>query len=136
MIQDHSFKHQLIRDILTAIGTIVIFVWIIFSYKLYKWVYLINILAAAVWKFWQVWFNFGCFQHISALKSIKYPRNPLKESQHYQNNTQCHLLYSTPTLVAINQLQYEQFTKQSLFWFRCKWRTKWNTSAGTGVELT
>ena len=83
MIQNHSFKHQLIRDILTAIGTIVIFVWIIFSYKLYKWVYLINILAAAVWKFWQVWFNFGCFQHISALKLIKYLRIPLKESQHY-----------------------------------------------------
>ena len=81
VIQNHSFKYQLIRDILPVMATIVIFVWIIFSYKLYKQIYLINILAAAVWKFWQVWFNFGCFQHISALKSIKYPRNPLKESQ-------------------------------------------------------
>ena len=81
VIQNHSFKYQLIRDILPVMATIVIFVWIIFSYKLYKQIYLINILAAAVWKFWQVWLNFGCFQHISALKSIKYPRNPLKESQ-------------------------------------------------------
>ena len=64
VIQNHSFKYQLIRDILTVMATIVIFVWIIFSYKLY-------------------WFNFGFFQHISALKSIKYTRNPLKESQHY-----------------------------------------------------
>ena len=79
MIQDHSFKHQLIRDILTAIGTIVIFVWIIFSYKLYKQIFLINILDAAVWKLWHVWFNFGCFKHICALKLIKYLRDPLKE---------------------------------------------------------
>ena len=84
VIQNHSFKHQLIRDILTAIGTIVIFVWTIFSYKLYKQIFLINILAASVWKLWPVWFNFGCFQHISALKSIKYPRECLKESQHSQ----------------------------------------------------
>ena len=47
MIQDHSFKHQLIRDILTAMTTIVIFVWIIFSYKLYKQIFLINILGVA-----------------------------------------------------------------------------------------
>ena len=75
-------------------ATIVIFGWIIFSYKLYKQIYLINILAAAVWKFWQVWFNFDCFQHISALKSIKYPRVPLKESQH----SPVSFLYSSPCL--------------------------------------
>ena len=81
MIQNHSFKHQLIRDILTAIGTIVIFVWIIFSYKLYKQIFLINILDAAVLKLWHVWFNFGCFKHVCALKLIKYLRDPLKESK-------------------------------------------------------
>ena len=45
VVQNHSFKYQLTRDFLTVMATIVIFVWIIFSYKLYKWVYLINILA-------------------------------------------------------------------------------------------
>ena len=81
MIQNHSFKYQLIRDILPVMATIVIFVWIIFSYKLYKQIFLINILGAVVWKLWSVWFNFGCFQHISALKLIKYLRDPLKESK-------------------------------------------------------
>ena len=81
VIQNYSFKHQLTRDILTAIGTIVIFVWIIFLYKLYKQIFLINILDAAVWKLWHVWFNFGCFKHICALKLIKYLRDPLKESK-------------------------------------------------------
>ena len=84
VIQNHSFKHQLIRDILTAIGTIVIFVWTIFSYKLYKQIFLINILAASVWKLWPVWFNFGSFQHISALKSIKYPIEHLKVLKQYR----------------------------------------------------
>ena len=47
MIQDHSYKHQFIKDNLTALTTIVIFVWIIFSYKLYKQIFLINILGVA-----------------------------------------------------------------------------------------
>ena len=67
MIQNHSIKHQLIRDNLTAMATIFIFVWIIFSYKLYKQIFMINFLGAAVWKLWHVWFNFSCFQHISKL---------------------------------------------------------------------
>ena len=58
VIQNHSFKHQFIGDILTVVATIVIFVWIFFPYKLYKQIYLINTLGAAVWKFWHVWFHF------------------------------------------------------------------------------
>ena len=126
MIQNHAFRYQLIRGILTGIltvmATIAIFVWIIFSYKLYKQIYLINILAAAVWKFWQVWFNFGCFQYISALKSIKSPRNPLKESQNYQNITMCHLLYSSPTLDQVHKRNRPilKLSQKSLFIFLVK----------------
>ena len=35
---------------------------------------------------------------ISALKSIKYPRNPLKESQLGENIPKCQFLYSSPGL--------------------------------------